>query len=38
MMHDGLYSIGGSDVCLTGTGTANQYDILSLIQKLAAMQ
>jgi hypothetical protein len=38
MVHDGFYPDGGSDVCFAGAGTANEYDILGLIQELAAMQ
>ena len=38
MMHYGFHTNGGSNMCLAGAGTANQYDILSLIQKFTTVQ
>ena len=38
MMHDRFHTDGGSDVSLAGAGTANQYDILGLIQECTAVQ
>ncbi len=37
-MDDGLYTDRGCDVRLAGAGTADENDVLGIIEELAAMQ